>query len=59
MQGARAALQRAQLRADKKRGCARIEHALRLVCEDDVPITPDQLQDLKDGLTALSMYFTR
>ena len=59
MQGARAALQRAQLRADKKRGCARIEHALRLVREDDVPITPDQLQDLKDGLTALSMYFTR
>jgi hypothetical protein len=59
MNGALAALQRAQVRADKKRHGARIAHAVRLVCEDDVPIAPDQLRDLKDGLTALSMFFTR
>jgi hypothetical protein len=65
MKGALAALKRAQARADKKRpvprhpgGGAGIAHAVRLV-SDDVPIAPDQLRDLKDGLTALCMFFTR
>jgi hypothetical protein len=64
MKGALAALKRAQARADKKRRGAQIEHVLHLVCEPlvcehDVPIAPEQLLDLKDGLTALSMFFTR
>jgi hypothetical protein len=59
MNGACAALKRAQARAEKSRRGAQIERALRLVYKDDEPVARDQLQDLKDGLIALSMYFTR